>query len=654
MKSKIFYMVLVLSIVLVGFSASQLCDDDTEADGITITHVDTTLTISGTGAMPDYTTTANLGITYTGITAVNIGTGITYVGTYAFYGCTTLQTITIADTVTTMGSAICHGCTALTSATLPINMTSLGGSIFRGCTSLVEQAIPEGITKLGSYMFYGCTALTTVTLPSTLQSMDDYGFYGCTSLVSISIPENVKSIGSAVFYGCTHLGPTVELPDGLTSLGGSNFRGCTALTSIVIPHGITSVGSYEFRDCTSLASITLSDGTTAIGQYAFYGCTALTYIYVHYGVTVGLHGTDTGTTTQIVYWVFITYVSANGNDTDKVTPNALLTAPDTQVWYTDYSGSDTWDFSTDIIVQNTILYGQDIVSNLDDIIYVYNGTTLTISGTGAMDDYTTSFNLVSVYPLMTSVVIQDGITSIGDYTFYGCTTLSSASIASSVSYIGSAVFYGCTSLHTVSFPGVTSWGGSVFKGCTSLTSVVIPSGITSISSYQFYGCTSLVTVQLPTTIDTIYNYAFYGDPIVSLFIHYSTIIGAHAINGSVQIDWWANVTLVDVNGYSESTIMDCGDLIDQPTGYYIWKSNGEVWDFSTDVITEDITLIAESYTEPTPEPASNDWSTVIFCAFILICIMATLIAIAPALAKVIIGVGGLLIVIITIFGGFVL
>lgn len=636
MKSKLIYMVLAISIIIVGFSASVLDDDCVDADGITITHVDTTLTISGTGSMPDYTTTANLGISYPGITTVNISSGITYVGTYAFYGCTTLQSVTIADSVTGMGSAVFHGCTSLTSATLPVHMTSFGGSNFRGCTSLVEQVIPEGITKLGSYEFYGCTSLTTVTLPSTLGSMDDYGFYGCTSLASIEIPENVTSIGSAVFYGCTYLGPTVDLPDGLVSLGGSTFRDCTSLTSIVIPQGITTLGSYEFRNCTSLTSITLPDGMTAIGQYALYGCTSLTYIYVHYGVTIGLHGTDTGTTTQIVYWVFLTYVSSNGNDTDKVTPNVLLTAPDSQIWYTDYSGSDTWDFSTDLIIKDTILYGQDIVSNIDDIIFVYNGTTLTISGTGAIDDYTTSFNLVSVYPGMTSVVIGDGITSIGDYTFYGCTSLAIATIASSVTYIGDGAFYGCTSLDTVSFPGVTSWGGSIFKGCTSLASVVIPSGITSISSYQFYGCTALTTVELPTTIVTIYNYAFYGDPITSLYIHYSAIIGAHAINGSVDIVWWANVTIVDIDGNSESTILDCGQLLSQPTGYYIWytsEDRSEIWDFSTDLVTQDIILFADAYAEPnsTSEPSSwlSDLSSLLM-TFWYIILIAIIIIVAAA------------------------
>ena len=98
---------------------------------------------------------------------------------------------------------------------------------------------------------------------------------------------------------------------------------------------------------------------------------------------------------------------------------------------------------------------------------------------------------------------------IGEYAFYGCTSLTSVNIPSSVTEIGEHAFYGCTSLTSVDIPSsVTSIGSETFYGCTSLTSVNISSGVTSIRSYTFYGCTSLTSVNIPSSVTAIGNQAF--------------------------------------------------------------------------------------------------------------------------------------------------
>ena len=110
---------------------------------------------------------------------------------------------------------------------------------------------------------------------------------------------------------------------------------------------------------------------------------------------------------------------------------------------------------------------------------------------------------------LTSIVIPEGVTSICDGAFYGCKNLRSIKIPESVTYIGVAAFYGCTNLQSINIPeGVTSIGDWAFKGCTSLTSINIPESVTTIGNHTFQHCWSLQSVELPEGVTTIGEAAF--------------------------------------------------------------------------------------------------------------------------------------------------
>ena len=138
---------------------------------------------------------------------------------------------------------------------------------------------------------------------------------------------------------------------------------------------------------------------------------------------------------------------------------------------------------------------------------------LTISGTGAMKNYTYKSEMPWYKYIndIQSVVIEDGVTSIGDYAFYGMLKLTTISIPEGVKTIGEYVFKNCTALDGVNFPStLTKLGQSAFYGCTSLSSIAIPEGLYTVWGYTFKNCTSLEEVTLPSTLIKIDEAAFYG------------------------------------------------------------------------------------------------------------------------------------------------
>jgi len=143
------------------------------------------------------------------------------------------------------------------------------------------------------------------------------------------------------------------------------------------------------------------------------------------------------------------------------------------------------------------------------------GGVLTISGTGAMP---TNFTFTggnnpwyAQRASITSVVIEDGVTTIGQYAFSGCTGLTSVTIPNSVTSIGLQAFDNCTGLTSVTIPNsVTSIGTAAFSGCKGLTSVTIPASVTSIGQQAFSGCTGLTSVTIPASVTSIGGSAFSG------------------------------------------------------------------------------------------------------------------------------------------------
>ena len=148
-----------------------------------------------------------------------------------------------------------------------------------------------------------------------------------------------------------------------------------------------------------------------------------------------------------------------------------------------------------------------------DCTWTLDGTALTISGNGAMGNYRDEYGYFQSLPWgndISKIVIQEGVTNIGDSAFEGCNALTNVTISSSVTNIGDYAFFSCTGLASMTIPdSVTIIGDSAFKGCTGLTNIIIPDSVTNIDAFAFEECKGLISITIPKSITRIGEYAFW-------------------------------------------------------------------------------------------------------------------------------------------------
>lgn len=184
--------------------------------------------------------------------------------------------IEIPSECTTIGSSAFEGYTSLESISLPNSLMYIHMSAFRGCTSLKSISLPDNIRSIEGYVFYECTSLESISLPDNITSIGDYAFYGCESLNNISLPNSLEKIHTSAFEGCTRLKSNITIPNNLQTL----YEGCfknTSIQSLSIPkecsENLTSIGKEAFSECKNLSSVKIySDYITSIEEYAFYNC----------------------------------------------------------------------------------------------------------------------------------------------------------------------------------------------------------------------------------------------------------------------------------------------------------------------------------------------------------------------------------------------
>ena len=250
-----------------------------------------TLTISGTGAMPDFDfPNGNLApwwnyealgmLTSFGnfklegeLKKVVIKDGVTNVGSYALFCLPAATQVTLPDSVTRIGRYGIAMCSKLTGLSIPKSVTGIGDFGLAG-NGLTAVTLPDGLQSLGRGAFDSCASLTNTTLPAAITAVPGKCFADCTKLLNVKYAGTVTAIGDLAFESCKSL-VTAPIPATVTELGASAFNGCVALTDVTLPAGVTAIPDGCFQGCTALADMKLPGTVTSVGHNAFTGCTAL-------------------------------------------------------------------------------------------------------------------------------------------------------------------------------------------------------------------------------------------------------------------------------------------------------------------------------------------------------------------------------------------
>ena len=433
---------------------------------------------------------------------------------YAFC-ISTVDTINMPNSLEKIGNYAFSDASYLKSIEIPNTVTTFGKGVFNRNTSLVSAAIPDKFTVIPNETFKGCSSLTSIELPSTLSSIGDDAFNGATSLTEVHIPETVTSVGTSSFAGTTAM-------SNIYFYNKSTTIGTSAIYKSTIVHGLNSSTSKAYANANSLVFELIEDSAPTIDIQTLTHDKS-TRQDVTFKVNLGVGGLKaTGITSiQIGSSMISPSLYSLSRNTVIISAEAFKnetsgTSPFITVTFDDFEETTLKKVKVDIsgeVVPEPL--GTWDVSALEDgsitAVLDVDGT-LSISGTGAIKDGTTSLRLPwhSLASQVKNVVVDEGITNIPAYAFYECINLISINIPTSVTSIGGAAFYMCYSLSSIDMSNsITSIGGTAFYKCTSLTNVTIPNQVTKLSGNTFSDCYNLVSVTIPDSVTEISGSVFY-------------------------------------------------------------------------------------------------------------------------------------------------
>ena len=317
---------------------------------------------------------------------------------------------------------------------------------------------------------------------------------------------NVTEIGDYVFRDCISL-TEVVLPEGLKKIGKQQFWGCTALKAIIIPGTVTEIGRDAFNDNTNYF------GDPAIETIIFEDSTEPLTGYFIAGDTYFSEPIQLGEKVKTVYLGRNT-VTSYGENVESLVISDIVTE----------------------------LKGVFSSKALKEVTIEYSSTPLALGRIGDDKGFFVNFPIESlnldrqleydgsdgITPFagmekLTSVVIGDNVTSLGDGLFNGCAGMQSVVIGSRVESIGKDAFLGCTGLQRVDVKNLSAWCGynfseeeqnplyyakNLYVDGNLVTDLTVPSGVRAVSDYTFCGCDKIVSVTIPSNVLSIGEGAF--------------------------------------------------------------------------------------------------------------------------------------------------
>lgn len=518
---------------------------------------DGVLTISGTGAMNNFTYERNIsdcpwhGVRYA-LKKIVVEDGVTSIGSYAFSFDVHVTDVTLPSSLKTIGNDAFWGCYGLTSVVIPEGVTSIGAYAFALCSAIKTITVPASTTKFGDHAFdtgeyydgnyhtqltdiyYGGSmgqwydagggdaALTDVTVHfnGTTGDTIDGGTCGDNAFWKLDKDYTLTIYGTGAMYDyptgdgdswwtdwnlpwkyCYDMIRRVVVEEGVTYLGVESLSKLRNATALSLPSSLISIGRAALCGFGG-TEIVVPDKVTSIGDFAFNDCDNLQTITLPAGL-------------QSIGFCFI----------ECDTLETINFKGTMEQWLVCGGGQSTFPTTTSVVCQGGgTLYrsgtcGDNLTWDLD------NNGNLIILGTGDMydlayDDESGSYTLpwVEYRSMIRRVEIGSGVTRIGAWAFED-TNITSLTIPGSVTAIGD---YGVNSNRYLAEltlqPGLKSIGKEAFSYSKRLTTVTIPNGVTTIGEEAFAHCwtqlpksdsfTGLTTVTIPGSVTSIGKNAF--------------------------------------------------------------------------------------------------------------------------------------------------
>ena len=169
-----------------------------------------------------------------------IESALTRIDSQVFASCSSLEKVTLPKTVTEIGAKAFYRCSSLNTIELPDTVEVIGESAFSQCILLERFDAPKSLRAIGGWAFYCCEKLGTLSLGENTTSIGASAFDGCDKLASVAFPAGIKTVSEAAFSGCYAL-TEVLLPEGLKTIEADAFYLCSALNSITVPHSVDTI-----------------------------------------------------------------------------------------------------------------------------------------------------------------------------------------------------------------------------------------------------------------------------------------------------------------------------------------------------------------------------------------------------------------------------
>ena len=497
------------------------------------------LTISGTGPMEDYDGVIRPSPwdkSRSSINKVVISDGVTTIGDFAFSFSDNLTSVSIPESVSVIGAYAFEVCGNLVDVTIPGGVRIIGDHAFYYCNGLASVTICGNVDLIDEYAFYNCDRLRSVTFLGSAPMISDTGFglvtatvcYPChmkswTDDVKRNCDETItwKPIHSFDGKGfCTDCGKGPELVIETTS----SFSGWNGAAIEVFEEDIRLAIASFSAPTTARTTIPYDPGKTYTFRWFSGGRDNLCSFVISLNGEVLISGKGNECSNQQIFYTMEKTCTHQYGESVTVSPTCTLEGfTKATCMYCGYTNRT----NTVPALGHSYVGSVCTVCQFNDILCTGNcggnlrwqltsNGVLTLSGIGDMEDYTTLDGGGEAntpwyrYRLrINHVVIQSGITSIGNCAFYECYNLMDITLPEGVTDIGEMAFAECTSLRRITIPdGVTAIDNNAFSFCKSLRSITLPDGISSIEMSAFSHCTGLVDVTIPASVTEVNRFAF--------------------------------------------------------------------------------------------------------------------------------------------------